>query len=210
MGKNWKIEFLKNLGAILLSGLFVVVGFYLTKDLQIQPTPEGHAIEFGGNALLQIVAPSIPGLLCIFFIYREIKLLIQLFSNGGPKVKIGCILSVIIPVTLCAILFVIIISGDNEQARLGYPTSTAFAKRLYSDKGNGTYKIGTDIGSGRWYYMGKLEDCHWTIIAHDGQEADKSRRVILFDIKTVIDLEPDDQEFRNIDCGVIKYDPSYK
>jgi hypothetical protein len=116
MDKNWKKEFLQNLGAIILSGFFAFVGYYLTKDLKLQPTPEGHAIEFGGNALLMIVAPSIPGLLLIFYTYREIRLLVRLFLNGGPKTRISCMVIIGFIIVLCVGLSIATFSSTKQSS----------------------------------------------------------------------------------------------
>jgi hypothetical protein len=208
MEKNWKKEFLQNLGAILLSGLWVAIGYHFTKDVKLDQI--GQTIYFGENAALLMVAWFIPGLACIAFTYREIKLLIQMFLHGGTKIKRGCIWLIIIPVALFVAFIIFGLSQDAAYAKLHSPTQTAMAPILYGDKGNGTYKIGIDIGPGLWTYIPPGDGyCRWVIIANDGREIlsysieGENRMIRLYPSIEVL-LKVDDKEFRNIDCGLIK------
>jgi hypothetical protein len=121
MKNNWKKEFLQNLGIIILLGLWAGVGYFLTKDLKLDQ--QGQTIYFGGNTLEMFVAWFLPGLAIIYYIYREIKLLIQLFLQGSRKMKIGCILSVIIPLALIT-GSIIIYTNSIAQSEINKMNST--------------------------------------------------------------------------------------
>ena len=90
MKKNGKKEHLTNLGYILLSAVWTVVGIYLTRDMKLDQI--GDTNYFGGNALGMMVAWFIPGIACIYCIYREIKLL---FQNNYAMLFVGIFIALI-------------------------------------------------------------------------------------------------------------------
>jgi hypothetical protein len=105
MEKNWKKEIFQNLGIIIILGLWAVIGYYLTKDLKLDQ--EGQTIYFGSNAFSMLFAWFIPGITCIYYIFKELKLLIHLFFTGGTKTKIGCLGIIGCIIILCVGLTII-------------------------------------------------------------------------------------------------------
>jgi hypothetical protein len=163
-----------------------------------------------------MLAYGLPGLACGIFIIRELKLLVELFIHGSSRVRLGCILSVVIPITIFGLILVVALKDEKRLNEIHAPTKTAIAK-TYGSKGIGIYKVGSDIAPGMWI----IPDfsCHWLIINEHGKEIRSNDLKFMeitrfyvreWDNKIEIQLMKTDREFQNIDCGQIEYNQAFK